>query len=738
MKIRITLAAALAAILALGASAQPPEYYSKIAQKISRMLPAYHVSQHPFDDEISAKAWTNLVNQYDSTHSIFLQSDIDILREMEFKIDDALKAGDISFGWKVQELFKVRLADRVAYATNLLERGEWDFDVQEEYLWKRKDAPWPQTKEEQDDIWRRRIKNEFLAQTLARELDAEEAAAKAKGDVPSEGGEKAEEGAVAVAGNDESGEKSDDGDGEALPKLTPKENLMKRYRQYLAVMSESDDEETLQRYMSAVMQAYDPHTDYLSPTSKEEFDMDMNLTLCGVGATLSFDDGALKISDIIPGGPLDRDGRIKKGDRIVAVGQGDGPMEDILYKPMKKSIKKIRGPKDTEVVLEIIPRTDPSGETRVRYKIVRDEIHLEEQAATGRVEKVVLNGVTNTFGYVKLPGFYGTMDKRPDDPDYVSCSLDVAKYVSKFNACDVDGMVLDLRGNGGGSLLEAILLTAIFSPPMPVVQIREAHRLYVQPISEKEPSFAFSKPLIVMIDRASASASEIVATALQDSGRAIVVGDTQSHGKGTVQTVMRVNNEDERFGSAKITTARFYRINGSSTQVKGVASDIRIPSLLDGLDIGEDKLPNALPWSCIQPAHYPRVWNLDIYARELREMSRRRTQADPVALSHERLVDWFAATSEKETVPLDRARRLEQMREDRRMRKEADPDTDFLDEDDEDLSPRERRKKDAERDDAVLKETFNILHDLVTLTGGAEAPRPKRKQIPVWMNNLFF
>lgn len=721
MKIRMIVSAA-AAILAAQAFAEPPEYYSKIAQKLARMLPTYHVSQHPFDDEISAKAWTNLVNQYDATHCIFLQSDIDVLKEMELKIDDALKSGDISFGWKVQDLFKARLADRVSYVTNLLERGEWDFDVEEDYMWKRKDAPWPQTKEEQDDIWRRRIKNELLVQILSRELDAEEAEAKAKSGAAEEAQPKGDE----------------EADG-AVPKLTPKENLLKRYRQYLAVMSESDDEDTLQRYLSAVTQAYDPHTDYLSPTTKEDFDMDMNLTLCGVGATLSMDDGALKISDILPGGPLDRDGRIKKGDKIVAVGQGDGPMEDILYKPMKKSIKKIRGPKDTEVVLEIIPRTDPSGETRVRYRITRDEIHLEEQAATGRVEKVVINGVTNNFGYVKLPGFYGTMDKRPDDPDYVSCSLDVAKYVSKFNACDVDGMVLDLRGNGGGSLLEAILLTAIFAPPMPVVQIREAHRLYVQPISEKEPSFAFSKPLIVMIDRASASASEIVATALQDTGRAIVVGDTQSHGKGTVQTVMRVNPNDDRFGSTKITTARFYRINGSSTQVKGVASDIRLPSLLDGLDIGEDKLPNALPWSCIQPAHYPRVWNLDIYTRDLRAMSQSRTSVDPAAQSHERLVKWFAATSEEKVVPLDRTRRIAQMREDRRMRKEADPDIDLLGDSDEDeLSPRERREKNAKREDAVLKETFNILHDLVTLTGGAEAPRPKRKQIPVWMNNLFF
>ena len=703
-----------AATAALSLLADQPAYYGKIAQRVARMLPSRHVSQHSFDDEMSAKAWTNLVNQYDSSHSIFLQSDIDALKDMEFRLDDALKAGDVSFGWRIRDLFCVRLEDRVAFVTNLLETGEWDFDVEEEYRWKRKDAPWPQTKAEQDEIWRMRIKNEFLSQMLSRELDAEEAAA----------GEPREE---------------PEGEEASAPKLTPKENLLKRYRQYLAVMTEPDDEATLQRYMSAVMQAYDPHTDYMSPSSKEDFDMDMNLTLCGVGATLSMDDGALKIVDIMPGGPLDRDGRVKKGDRIVAVGQGDEPLEDILYKPISKSIKKIRGPKDTEVVLEIIPRTDPTGETRVRYRIVRDEIHLEEQAATGRVERVVLNGVTNSFGYVKLPGFYGTMDKRPEDPEYRSCSLDVAKYVAKFNACDVDGMILDLRGNGGGSLVEAVLLTAIFEPPTPVVQIRENHRIYVLPIPEKEPSFAFRRPLVVMIDRASASASEIVATALQDTGRAIVVGDTQSHGKGTVQTVMQLNPDDGRLGSCKITTARFYRINGSSTQVKGVASDIRLPSLMDGLDVGEDKLPNALPWSSVDPVPYARVWNLDTYVDELQRRSDARLDGDSAAESRRHLVEWFAETSEKETVPLDRARRIEQMREDRRMRRMADPDIELLSEEEEsDLSPRERRARAAKREDAVLKEAFNVLHDLVTLTGGAEAPAPKRKKMPVWMNNLFF
>ena len=703
-----------------------PRYYSKIAQRVGNLLERRHVLQHPLDDEISRKAWTNLVEAYDYNHSIFLQSDIESFRDMEEGIDDAVKAGDISFGWRVREVFKERLAECIAFATNLLETEEFDFTVKEEYRWKRREAPWPADEAEREELWRKRIKNELLAQTLVRELDEEERARRRKAEPQKDTEEEGETEEEAVA----------------APKLTPKENLVKRYRQYLAVTTEEDDDEnTLQRFLGAVTQAYDPHTDYLSPTTKEDFDMDMNLVLCGVGATLSMDEGALKIVDVLPGGPLDRDGRIKKGDKIVAVGQGDGPMEDILYKPMKKSIKKIRGEKGTEVVLEIIPRTDSSGATRKRYKIVRDEIKLEEQAATGRVERVTLGGVDYKFGYVRLPAFYGTMDKKPSDPDYRSSSLDVARYVAKFNAQETDGMVLDLRGNGGGSLMEAVLLTALFEPPAPVVQIREAHRIYALPIPPDEPSFAYKKPLVVLIDRASASASEIVATALQDTGRAIVVGDAQSHGKGTVQTVMPVKAGHEKYGSMKITTARFYRITGSSTQVRGVESDIHIPSILDGLDIGEDKLPNALPWSRIEPVPFHRVWHLNRYVQELVARREKRVEGDEKAAMRERLAKHFAETSRDEYVPLDRERRIAQMREERTMRREADPatyDEIFGEDEEEELTPRERRARAAKFDDPVLKESFAILADLAELTEHAEAPAPRKAEVPTWMQGLFF
>ena len=597
---------------------QPLPHYGRIGRKVVGILNRKHILAHPFDDEMSRKAWSNLVTQCDFSHSVFLQSDLDAWEPMQTRIDDALREGDVSFGYDVHRVFVKRLGERVAFVTNLLETQEFDFSVQEEYLYRRDKAPWPKTKEEAEDIWRKRIKNEMLTLMIGRELDAED---EAKG----KGKQKKKDKVKSASTNDVAEA--------AEPEKPPKQVLLEKYRHYLQmIITESDEESVLQRYLVAVTTAYDPHSAYMSPMRKEDFDMEMNLSLFGVGAVLSqsMDDGALEIKEVMKGGPMAREGSIKVGHKIVGVGQGNDPVEDITWKPMRKSIKKIRGPKDTRVVLEM---TDKNGGSRRRVTLVRDEIKLEDQAATGRVERVTLNGVERAFGYVKLPGFYGTMDKKPSDPQYRSCSLDVAKWVSKFNTQEAEGLVLDLRGNGGGSLKEAVLLTALFvrpNPgPCPVVQIREKSNVYPLFTFPDIPTFAWRKPLIVLIDRYSASASEIVAGALQDTGRAIVIGDHRSHGKGTVQTVMELGgNSETPNGSVKVTTARFYRIDGRSTQVEGVAADIHLPSLLDSLDIGEDKLPNALPFSRILPADYARCWNLDQYVPDLRRLAEARLETD--------------------------------------------------------------------------------------------------------------
>ena len=701
----------LAAPLLAAAEVSPREYYGHIAVRLGDMLPKFHVLQKRLDDEVSQRAWTNLVTFYDFDHSVFLRTDLDRLAAREKRLDDELRAGDVSFGFDVYNLYIERLRERVDFATNLLARAEWDFATNETYRIKRKDAPWPETTAEAEDHWRRRMKNEVLVSRLVRELDAEEAAKKAE-----------KKAAKKADGEKEDGGKTEGETEEKKEPDTPEVSLTKKYRQYIVTLAEPDEESVLQNYMSAVCRAYDPHSDYMSPASKEDFDMDMNLTLCGVGAVLSLDDGALKIVEVMSGGPIDRDGRIKEGDKIVGVKQGDGPMEDVMWQPMKKSIRKIRGKKGTRVTLEIVPRSDPTGATRRQIELVRDEIKLEDQAVTGRIERVEFGGTARKVAYAYLPGFYGTMDKRPSDKGYRSCAMDVARYLCDFNAAGSEGLVLDLRGNGGGSLREAVMLSALFVQSGPVVQIRDGRSVGCLPIPPGNP-VAYRKPMVVLTDRASASASEIVAGHLQDVGRAVIVGDARTHGKGTVQTVMGMG--PEKYGSMKITTARFYRIDGRSTQVEGVAADVHLPSLLDSLDIGEDKLTYALPFSRITPADYAMSWNLGRHVPQLAALSQARTAKDERFIRHVANVRGMKEISERETVSLEYAARKAQMAADRELR-ELDEDDD---EDDEDSGRRKkgrlRRRNEPRDDDVVLDEAFRIMSDLIRLNGGAEVPEQR-------------
>lgn len=681
MKTKIlSLLVILSAVVVSAAELKPRNYDRRIARKFVEMLPRNHVSQRPFDDEISRRAWTNLVTYYDFDHSVFLKRDLERLAAHETTLDDELKSGNVSFGYDVYNLYVQRLRERVDFATNLLVKTDWTmaFDTNETYRIRRKDAPWPETQEDAEEHWRKRMKNEVLAARIVRELD------------------------------------------KSTNTVSVVDSLVKKYRQYATVLTEPDEENVMQSYMSAVARAYDPHTDYLSPATKEDFDMEMNLSLCGVGAVLSMDDGALKIAEIMPGGPIDVDGRIKEGDKIVGVRQEDGEMEDIMWQPMRKSIKKIRGKKGTRVTLDIVPRSDPSGATHKLIELVRDEIKLEDQAATGRVDRVTLDDKTRSLGYVYLPGFYGTMDKRPGQDGFRSAALDIAKIISDFNAEDVDGLVLDLRGNGGGSLREAIYLSAIFVPTGPVVQIREVGGTTPLSIPPGNP-VAFRKPMVVLTDRASASASEIVAGHLQDVGRAIVLGDSKTHGKGTVQTVMSLG--PTRYGSCKITTARFYRVNGRSTQVEGVAADICLPSLLDSLDIGEDKLTYALPFSSIRKADYQPVWDLNRHLPELRERSEARTAADERYQTHLSHVRGMKVVSDRESVPLEYAARKAMIVADRELRELDEED----EEDEESVSRRRRRRNERKKDDPVLDEAERVLMDLIRLADGTELRVPKSR-----------
>ncbi|MFZ4396233.1 MAG: carboxy terminal-processing peptidase [Kiritimatiellia bacterium] len=673
----------------------------QIAKQVARVLPMMHLRQEPLEDEVSSRAWTCYLNMIDFEHSYLLQSDIDQLAVKRQRIGDSLRRGDVQLAYDLFNIYRQRVLERVAFVTNMLAQ-KMDFTVVEDYQWRRKDAPWPTDRAAQDDLWRRRIKNEYLSYVVTTELNA----TRATNQIP-----------VAIATNAAL---------RAPPPPTPEEFVRKRYEQFQMVLQDADPEFVLSRYLGAVANAYDPHSEYMSPARMEDFNIDMSLSLCGIGAQLRAEDGAVKIEELIPGGPAARDTReirLRRGEKIIGVGQDNGPIENVVHQPLNQTVRKIRGPKNTKVVLNVISASDPSGATTRLVDLLRDEIKLEEQAATGRVERITLpDGRERRLGVVKLPAFYGTMQQRPGTPGYRSAAVDVMRILGRLNAENVEGLVLDLRNNGGGSLRESVELAGAFIRSGPVVQVREVRQIQVLPIPDTDPAVAFRRPMVVLLNRFSASASEIVAGALQDYGRAVMVGDPQTHGKGSVQTILPLG--DEKLGQLKVTTANYYRISGLSTQLRGVHPDIVIPSVIDTLDTGEDKLPNAMPWTCVQALPYKQVWDLAKWLPGLRARSAERLAKNARYTAYCRLVQHLRDLNARTTVPLEKKARMEQAATEREIQKMQDAELKVTEEP-------------GVKDDLILDESLRILLDLVDASGGAEIPWESREDVRQQMLRMF-
>lgn len=696
-----------------------------VSRVLLRQMPAAHVRHHGFDAALAPAAWTNYIDSLDFDHVYFTQEDLDEFAPLGLRFDQVLAGGDTEFPKRVFDRFVQRVAERRDFVAAAVS-NDWDFAEPDAYVWRRRKEPRPADRAAQDELWTRRVKNALLAARIRCEVANENATnklARAESDGAAPDPAAATNAVKSVAA--------------AIDEA--REDVLKAQDRFLGILRDADEEFWLGKWFNAMTAAYDPHSAYMSPIATEDFEIDMGLSLQGIGATLQSEDGACKIVEIVPGSPSDRDTspeRLVPGDKIVAVAQGDGEFVDVRHWPLSRAVRLIRGPKGSIVRLRVIPAADPNAEKIVT--LVRDEIKLEEQAASGQVETFEdAAGAERRMGYVKLPGFYGTMGgpgvKRR------SCSEDVAKLVADFNSKGVEGLVLDLRGNGGGSLQEAVLLAGLFIRTGPVVMVRETRRKAVLP--DNNPAVAFRGPMVVLVDRLSASASEIVAAALQDYGRAVVIGDRATHGKGTVQSVMPL--ADGAPGTLKVTTALFYRITGGSTQLRGVASDIRLPSFWEAYaDLGEDKLPGALKWSHISPAVYRAVDSLDFVLPELRARSEARRAADPRWQARMKLLESFAAFNTNNLVSLQYDERRVQAEEDDRIsRAVADassgedepPDMtgaggDLRGGDDapagDDDTPAERRRKRKEKarqGDIVLDEALRILADLADLHGAPGA-----------------
>ncbi len=660
----------------------PDAHHGRAAKLLALNLPLRHLSREPLADRVSSNALSIYLDLLDFDHVFFLQSDLDEFSRQQFDLDDQLRAGDVSFAFRVYNVFKTRVANRAAHVHELLDKG-FDLTADESYEWKRRKAPWPADEEAWNEIWRLKIKNEYVAHTVARRTGASDLTAFE------------EESAAATNASLA-----------AQLKMTPEERIRKNYDRFLTLLLDNDANWVTERFLTAFTRAYDPHSDYLSPWGLEDFEIGMKLSLQGIGAVLSSEDGAAKVERLIPGGPAERDGRLKPGDKIIAVAQGDAEPADVLHWPLSRTVRLIRGEKGSKVVLTVIPATDASGAGLSIIDLIRDEVKLEEQAAKRDLRQIELTGGTiRKIGVITLPDFYADMKGLGSGKDARSSAKDVARLIAELRDEGAEAVVLDLRNNGGGSLTDAIQMTGLFMESGPVVQVRDQTR--VHKLNDPDPRVLFTGPVAVLVNRLSASASEILAGALQDWDRAVIIGDSKTHGKGTVQTLLPLSTVNTNVGQLKVTTASFYRIAGGSTQLRGIEPDIVIPSPLEALEIGEEHLPHALPWSQVMPAYYDHDVELPLFMDELRQRSKARLEQSPKFATYTNLIAQMTERQRAPAISLNLEQRLQLATSEREMRKAIGEET-----------PGPEGQAPAKRADFALDESLQVLCDWLSLREG--------------------
>lgn len=538
----------------------PLQSQGQAASLSAQFLSRYAYKPIPLDDALSEKILDRYIKSLDPDRSFFLQSDIDSFMTKRTVIDDAIKTSDLKIPFSVFDVYRQRVIQRVTYARDQIASG-FDFNIREDFPLLREKEPWPQTDQQANDLWRKRVKNDWLR--------------------------------LKLAGQDEA---------------TIRTTLDKRYQNLMKRAYTYSSSDVFQTFMTAYSTSIDPHTDYFGASASADFDISMKLSLVGIGAVLQERDGYTTVRELVPGGPAQVSGKIAVGDRIVGVGQGkDGAVTEVVGMRLDEVVQMIRGAKDSVVRLDLLPVDGGGGENRRTISLVRDKVSLEKQAAKKSIVPIQIGGSVRKIGVITLPVFYEDFEaKRKGDANYRSASRDVEKLLTELNQEKVDGVLIDLRDNGGGSLAEAIDLTGLFIGKGPVVQQRDpAGKIEVE--NDDRPQPLFTGPLGVLINRGSASASEIFAAAIQDYGRGVVIGEP-SFGKGTVQTVIDLDqiakSSKPVLGQIKLTIAQFFRVDGGTTQLRGVTPDISFPGLSDPKRLGEASYDNALPWAQIKPARY--------------------------------------------------------------------------------------------------------------------------------------
>ncbi len=631
----------------------------RIAYTTARMLEDYHYLHLPLNSSLSVKFFDMYINTLDPQHIHFLQSDLAEFAQYRTNLNRLTKQGhDTSPAFIIFNRFVQRLGERTAYAKELLKDESFAFKGDEKVSLNRKQAPFPKDLDEAHALWRERVRYEYLLEKLNKESQREIVLQVSSHNDP-----------VSL------GLMSKDFRDSITTIIT------KRYTRTLKNIKEWDGDKVLEIYLSALAHCYDPHSDYEDREDLENFSIQMSLSLFGIGAVLTTTDDGMycEIKELNPSGPAAKGKKLHAKDRIVAVAQGTNEPVDVVDMPLDKTVQLIRGPKGTEVRLTIIPAN--AADTRAVVSIIRDEIKLEEQQAKAKlIELPGKNGETRRIGVVDLPSFYANFHligtERAADK---SATVDVARLLEKLNEEKVSGVILDLRRNGGGSLEEAINLTGLFIKEGPVVQVKSSDTNEPPRVDEDhDPSVQYDGPLIVLTSHGSASASEILAGALQDYGRALVVGESSTHGKGTVQSMTQLapyilysaglnaaglnvkNLNAASFGALRYTTNKFYRISGGSTQLKGVVPDIILPSVNDYLEVGEGSLENPMAYDEIAPADYEKLNRVKPYLPELEKRSHDRVAASKdFAYVKEDIEIVKKAVAEK-SVSLNEAQRLKE------------------------------------------------------------------------------
>ena len=673
-----------------GYALAPASAQSDTLKEIIDVIEDRHYASRRYDDSLSAQHFTAYLDALDPQRMFFNADDIDTFSQWRLALDNAGRAGDLAPAFTMFNRYHDELKDRLTRILSTLPETieRFDYEVEEYLDIDRSAMPWAQDDAELNERWRKRIKNQALSLLLA----------------------------------------------EKAPEEIP-ETLERRYQSQLKRLAQYNAQDVFQIYANTLAEQYDPHTNYFSPRRAENFDINMSLSFEGIGAILQIDDEYAKVTRLVPAGPADKQGGLRPSDLIMGVGQGEaGPIEDVIGWRLDEIVDLIRGPRDTIVRLEVIPDKGKSDQRRV-VPIRRNEVKLEEQAAQKEIiEFTDENGQAHRVGVIDIPAFYIDFEAyRQGDKFYRSTTRDVKKLVDELVSDGVEGIVIDLRDNGGGSLQEANQLTGLFIEYGPTVQIRSAESR-VWRDGKRRRSQYYEGPLAVMINRLSASASEIFACAIQDYGRGIIVGE-QSFGKGTVQSLVPLQE-----GQLKITESKFYRVSGGSTQHRGVVPDINYPSLFDPEKIGESALDNALAWDQIAPTRFNRYHNYDTIIPTLASLHNARAANDPDYQFLQDQVDLAEDARAISVLPLQQSGRIAMRDEQealalaienkRRLSKGLEP-LETLDTDDDlaDGAPNASREETAlphsqaedvgdeeeETPDVLLLETGKILVDAISL-----------------------